>query len=327
MKRKQKFYIVLLLFGALFGLFLGNLSCGNNSPTSPKGTPTNTTTPTGTLPTSTFTTTGTPTFTPTCGTYTSLTANIDGADFPGNDTGHTIPALILLDQGGTNVGDIFTFTLASPAILNFSTCPTADPSRDLVMYVRASCWSPAGEAYNDDTCDLLPAISGLSLPAGTYYILVAENTGSVAGPYVLRIKSGTLPPVATASPASTPTVVPTATYTTCTTSYYFGSLGTTDRVGEGNVDDSVNTDDYYSFKPIHSGPVTVILDSFDNGMGITDFDLYGFSDCPTVTSVGSSSGSTPSEGFTFTSVGGTTYYMDVNAFFGSGPYRLTIKTP
>ena len=105
-------------------------------------------------------------------------------------------------------------------------------------------------------------------------------------------------------------------------------MGTGQRIGTGQIDDSVNTDDYYSFTPSHSGAVTAAtLDCFDNGMGATDFDIYGFSDCPTATSVGASTSTNPVERFTFTATAHTTYYVDVNAYFGSGTYRLTVQTP
>ena len=167
MKKKHllELYTLLLIVG-LGALSFGLANCSGN-PSSPNSAPTATPTCNGPCPpTATFTSTASPTVTitptrtvtPTCGSYTDISANIDGTDLTANDTGHTLPSFVLLDQGGTTTGDIYTFTLTSSKVLNFSLCPTEDPSRDITLYVRPSCWNNAGESYNSGYCDLLPEI-------------------------------------------------------------------------------------------------------------------------------------------------------------------------
>ncbi len=285
-------------------------------------------------PTFTFTPTPslTPTETPSCSGYTDVSGNIDGADFGGDDTSST-PSLINLEGYGPN-GNVYTFTLASPKTLNFSLCPTEDPNRITFLAIRSSCWdSSTDKATNSGYCDDLSEIVGLSLSAGTYYIVMAEGSGSIPGPYDLRIKSGNIGTVCTVTPVSTPQAVTPGTYNSCSNVYDLNGgnpISTGERVGTGQIDDSINTDDYYSFTPRNNGPVTVTLDCFDNGMCTTDFDIYGFNNCPvggTPTSVGSSNTTNPVEQFSFTASGGTTYYVDVSAYFGAGTYRLTVQTP
>lgn len=335
-RKNQNLYLFLYLF-LISALSIFTLACpGKNNPSSPQSSaPTDTPTCNGTCPptpTYTRTITPTPTNTPSCTGYTDVTSNIDGADINGDDTTST-PALINFEGFGPH-GTVYTFTLTSPKVLNFSLCPTEDGNRSTFLAVRSSCWNPGTDlASNSGYCDNLSEVVGLSLPSGTYYLVMGDSPSAPTslGPYVLRIKSGNLPSVvATVSPTSTPQAVPSGTYSSCTSPYDLNGgsqVGTADRVATGQIDDTTNTDDFYSFTPSHSGSVTVTLDSFDNGMNTADFDIYGDSNCPLGGTGWSSSGVTPVEQFTFTATAHTTYYVDVNAYFGSGSYRLTVRTP
>jgi len=339
---KKKFYILAVLF---LPLILGNLACPGPTatPTAPPPAPTNTVGPSSTF-TPTSTGTISPTATPLCTSATDVTVNIDGADYLGNDTGKSTPAGLNLDQGGTATGDILTFTLASPMVLNFSLCPTEDINRALVMYIRSTCTSTTGETFNGGFCSGVAQITGLSLAAGTYYIILSEGSGSAGpGPYVLRIKSGTLSStVCGPSSGVVPEAVPTTTFGSCLSVYQingtphngtYGAPFSGSRAVTGILDESdtiANSDDFVSFISTNSGSVTVTMDCFDNGLGSNDFDIIGTTDCPTSGEpniVGQSIGLTPTEQFIFTAVGGTTYYLDIQAYQGVGPYRVTIETP
>jgi hypothetical protein len=96
----------------------------------------------------------------------------------------------------------------------------------------------------------------------------------------------------------------------------------------GQLDEIVNTDDFVSFRPASSGTVTVTLDCFDNGLNNVDFDIVAASNCtasPNI--VGQALTVNPVEQFTFSGNAGTTYYVNIEAFLGSGAYRLTVQTP
>lgn len=322
------------MFGALLMLLFSillPLACksGGDGPSSPSGQGGG-----GPQPlTATSTSTSTPTITPTpnCLDATPIaTTSINGPDIVGNDSTDFPP--MDLDGTGPN-GDVYTFTLSSPATLNFSLCPTDDFDRDTYLILRSNyCWNKPDTFFNDDACDFLSEITGASLAVGTYYLIVTENGGDGPNQYTLRVTSGTSPgPVCTASPTSTPQAVSQGQHPTCSLSYDLGNSGplnTGDSVATGNINDDSDTDDWYSFVTANGGPVTVILDCFDNGLGKADLDIYGYSACPIVgSSVGSSTTQNATESFTFTANAGVTYYIDANAYFGGGSYRLTVQTP
>ena len=301
-------------------------------------TPTNSPTPTGTI---------SPTPTPLCPGAPNVTANIDGTDYIGSDVGKTIPGFFNLDHGGTSVGDILTLTLASPMTLNISLCTTEQLGRKMALYLRPSCANANLEFFNGGFCAGLPELTSVSLTAGTYYILLAENPGTSTpsgGVYTLRIKSGsTSSNVCGPSTGVVPEVIPCLSFGSCSNYYQmngnppvgnYGAPFSGTRVATGSVDESksiANTDDFLSFTPMVSGPVTVTLDCFDNGLSVNDFDIYCAATCPTDKTVppyvGFSNTTNPIEKFVFTGAGGTTYYLDIQAFQGTGSYRITIQTP
>jgi hypothetical protein len=327
---KNPIYFLIPFFLAFSALVPLACNSGNgNSPTSPShsGLPTNTNTVTAT-PTSTATITPTPN----CQDATPIaTTSINGPAIQGNDATDLPP--MNLDGYGPN-GDVYTFTLSSPATLNFSLCPTDDDERDMVMILRAGhCWSPDTVFGPDNACDSLPEITGFPATqvGNPYYLIVAENGGDGADPYTLLVTSGSVPGViCTVTPTSTPQAVAEGEQQSCQAAYNLGSLGPGDSVATGYLTDDADTDDWYTFTANDSGPVTVTMDCFDNGLGQVDFDIYGFNSCPTTSgsSVGSSSSeNNPEEQFVFTAMAGATYFIDANAYFGGGPYRLTIQVP
>lgn len=323
MKFRMCFGLIFLVILSIFIPLACSQSGSNNNPTSPSSG--NSNSATTFTPTATVTSTPTITPTPDCVGYTDVTSNIDGASIAGLDTGK--PAMALEGYGPS--GDVYTFTLTTTKILNFSLCATDDDSRDMVLFVRQNhCWNESGESFNDDFCDLLPEITGVSLGPGTYYIIAADHDASVPpAPYTMIIKSGNLSPVYTVTPTVSSTALTAGNQRTCAAAYNIGNSVTGEYVFTGQLDDTVNVDDYYSFTPLNSGTVTVTMDGFDNGLGQADFDLYGYSNCPTVTSVGSSTTNNPVETFSFLVTAGATYYLQANAYFGGGTYRLTVQTP
>lgn len=324
----MKFHMA-FLFLMLSGLsILSPFACsksGNNNPTSPSGGGSDSTLTFTMTPTQTFT--PTVTLTPNCLGFTDVTANIDGPPVAGPDTG--VPAMDLGGYGPN--GDVYTFTLTTTEILNFSLCATDDDTRDMVLFVRQNyCWNETGQLFNDDDCDLLPELTGESLLPGTYYIIAADYNSAVPpAPYTMIIKSGSLSPIYTVTPTVSSTAITPGTHPSCSVAYDLGqgSQVTGEYVVTGQIDDTVDVDDYYSFDPLNTGPVTVTMDGFDNGLGQADFDIYGYSNCPTSTSVGSSTTTNPVEQFSFSVTAGSTYYLQANAYFGGGPYRLTVQTP
>ena|GEM_PF-2393707 len=315
-----------------------------NTPTispTPTITRSPTPTPTGKTATATFTATPSPTGSPVptntpnanCPTNADVTSYIDGADYVGNDTGHTISAGIPLDHGGTYIGDVLTFTLTTAKTLNFSLCPTEDLSRATIMYIRSDCTNISGESFNLGYCAGLPQIVNLSLSAGTYYIILAESGGDGPAPYALRIKSGsTASPICTVVASASPVNLTPGTHMSCSASFAFngGVTASGQRIGTGNLDDTTNTDDFYTFVPAVSGTATITLDCFDNGLNNVDFDIYAADTCPGSGKpplLGQSATTDPVEQFTFAVTAGTTYYVDVEAYLGTGPYRLTVQTP
>jgi hypothetical protein len=324
------------VFGLLLFLFFSALlplACksGGEGPSSPSGQGG------GPVPTSTATSTATstPTITPTpnCLGFIDITSNIDGADINGNDS-TDYPRMDLEDYGPN--GDVYTFTLTSAKNLNFSLCPTDDPERDTVLFLRSGhCWETAGELFNDDYCDLLSEIStstmGGPLAPGTYYLIVSENFSSVPNPYILRVTSGPLPgAICTATPVSTPQAANAGA--TCVTSYDLGGgqpLGAGDSVATGHIDDTVSVENYYSFTPADSGTVTVIVDCYENGLGNSDLGVDIYSGCPIDSGnlVDSASAQVSVQTLSFPVTGGTAYFADVYSLFGGGNYRLTVQTP
>lgn len=337
---KKKLYLFGLL---LMPILLCTFACqGPSAPTSPApGAPTKTATATST-PTSTGTIS--PTATPPCVGVPDVTANINGADYDGNDTGKTFsPSLLGLDQGGTSAGDILTFALTTSMTLNFSLCPTEEIGRAMMMYIRPICTNPTGETFNGGYCTGMAEITGLTLSPGTYAIILPEAPGSSVGPYVLRIISGTLSStVCGPSNGVVPEAIPPGEFGDCSTIYEMNGTGHNGTFGApfsgiravtGELDESANianTDDFVSFTPTNSGPVSVTMDCFDNGLGANDFDVFCAAICPDGTIppyVGLSDGIGPTEQFTFVGTAGTTYYLDVQAYQGVGPYRVTVQTP
>lgn len=338
---------VIILFSFLLAMASWQAACHNRyNPSSPEH-PAPTITPTFTV---TITPTGTisPTATPLCTNAIDVTSYIDNGDYLGDDNPHALPAGLNLDHGGLSVGDILTFTLAASTELNFSLCATEDPDRKLVLYIRPVCVSSSGETFNAGYCEGLPEITGLTLAAGTYYMIIAENTGTDApagGNYDLRIKSGNVSSViCNPFPGVVPEAISPTMYGSCSAIYQlngdppdgqFGAPFSGIRQATGSLDESdtiANSDDFVSFTPLYSGGVTVTLDCFDNGLNVQDFDIFVASSCPTA--VGSSpsiitqsDSMNPTELCTFAGTGGTTYYVDVDAYQGTGPYRLTIQTP
>ena len=317
----RKLLIGVLFCAAFFTLLPLACKGGGNNPLSPGG-------PAWT-PTSTSSPTSTPTLTPTpdCLDATPIaTTSIDGPDLHGNDAAHIPP--MDLEGYGPN-GDVYLLTLSSPATLTFSLCPTDDFYRDSFLFLRSGhCWNQSGELFNDDTCDYLPEIPAAPLTAGNYYLIVAENGGDGPGPYALRVASGGTPSVVcTATPAATPQALPIGQHPACSSAYALGTLGTGGGAATGHLDDAVNTEDWYSFTTANNGPVTVILDCYDNGLSHADFEVFGFGQCP----VGSSLGSATTPGtvgqFVFTAAAGSVYYVEAYDKFGSGNYRLTVQTP
>jgi hypothetical protein len=326
--------LLLLLFPALLPLACKS---GGNSLSSPSGPPG----PTSTF-TPTFTPSPTPTFTPTpnCTTVPDISAAINSlsnggiTDISGDDATDT-PGLYLDGLGST--GNIFSFHVSSAVTLSFSLCPTENPpesDRDMILAIRSGyCGTRTDIAFNDDACDLLPEIQGFQAAPGVDYYVVPMDYGQGVS-YDLRILSGPVPGlVCTMTPVSTPQAVPQGQQPDCTTAYPLGTLGTGDSVATGHLDDEVNTDDYYSLVPTNSGTVTVSLDCYDNGLNQADFQIFGYqSPCgspETLISNGSSS-TTPGatfQQFNFPATAGVTYIIDVDAYFGGGPYRLTLQTP
>ncbi len=312
---------------------------GGNSPSSPSGH--------GSGPIATFTSTFTPSPTPTlsptpnCATVPDISAAINSlsnggiTDISGNDATDT-PGLYLDGLGST--GNIFSFHVSSAVTLTFSLCPTENPpdsDRDMILAVRGgSCGTRTDAAFNDDSCDLLAEIQGFLAVPGDYYVVVMDyGQGS---PYDLRILSGAVPGVVcTVSPTSTPQAVYAGQHPNCSEAYDLGNgaqLPTGDSAVTGsNLDDAVNTDDYYSFVPANSGTVTVSLDCYDNGLNQADFQLLAYDGCPDSNQnfVASSSAQTAVQSLNFpvTASAGVTYFIDANAIFGGGTYRLTVQTP
>jgi len=330
-------FLVRMTFIVALGAFLFT-ACNSNSPSSPSGggSPSFT-------PTPSFTPSPTPTLSPTpdCTTVPDISSTINGlssggiTDILGNDASGT-PGLYLEGLGST--GNIFRFQVSSPMTLTFSLCPTENPpisDRDMILAIRSgACGATADAAFNDDSCDLLPEIPSFHASPGITYYVVPMDYGPGA-PYDLRILSGPLPGVVcTVTPVSTPQALPAGQHLTCAAAYDLGKgspLSTGDSVGTGQLDDSTNTDDYYSFIPANSGTVTVSLDCYDNGLNQADFDLYGFSGCSSGTDQGpvnsSTAPNTVFQQFNFNASAGATYFIDVNAYFGGGTYRLTVQTP
>jgi hypothetical protein len=300
----------------------------------PMGSVTSTPTRTGTAQTSTPTPTNTPN--PGCPSVADITVNINGADYEGDTAGHTLPPGINLDQAGSFNGDLLTFTLSGPQTLDFSLCPTEDIQRNLALYIRPNCSSSTGEAYNAGFCLGLPQITGLSLPAGTYYAILSANGGaSTLTSYSLRVKTGSVASaVCTVVPSVSPVAVTAGTYQNCSNVFPLNGgspLGTGQAIATGQLDDTTNTDDFYTFTTSHSGTVTVTLDCFDNGMNNVDFDIYAATTCPTDGTdpllIASGATTDPVEQFTINAAAGTPYYIDVSAFLGGGNYRLTVQAP
>lgn len=296
--------------------------------TPPTATASPTSSPTGTVPGAT----NTPN--PSCPSNGDVTAYIDNSQYVGNDTGHILPASIDLDHGGGLNGDLLTFTLSSSETLNIGLCATEDLNRNLDIYVRPVCNSTTSEYYSGPYCAGLGQIANMSLSAGSYYIILSEDTNSDGpGAYALRIKSGSIASaVCTVVPTVTPIAVPSGTYNSCSAVFAFnsGAAASGERIATGQLDDTTNTDDFYSVIPTSSGTVTVTLDCFDNGMNNVDFDIFAAASCPTGSTpplIGSSATTDPVEQFTFPCAAGSTYYIDVEAYLGSGSYRLTVQTP
>lgn len=330
-------WVRFFLLIACFALALLPLACGGskggNAITSPAGSGNNSSQATNTFsPTQTLT--PTITNTPDCLDATPIaTTSINGPDIHGNDTGDTPP--MNLEGTGPN-GDLYSFTLTSTTTLSFSLCPTEDESRDTYMILRAGhCWNQSGEYTNDDACDYLSELTNLSLGAGTYYLLITENGGDGPAPYILRVRSGTISgPVYTVTSTATATAVPSGEQLNCSVARDLGAgspLPTGETIVTGQLDDVVNTDDYYMVEPANSGTVTITLDGYDNGLNQADFDLYLNSGCSGTTDTGFITSSTTvgatSQQITFTATGGTGYFIDVYAAFGAGTYRLTVQTP
>ena len=283
----------------------------------------------------TLTPTVTVTANPNCPVVADVSSHIGGTDYLGNDLGHTLPGTINLDQGGTSTGDLLSITLTSAQTLNFTLCPTEDLSRGLVLYIRSNCSAAGGEYYNaGGVCDTLPQITGVSLAAGTYYLILAESSVTDGpGAYDLRITSNN-PAVAvcTVVPTVTPVTVPSGTYVGCSNIFPLnnGAAFSGQAIATGSLTD-INTDDFYSFVPSTTGTATVILDCFDNGLDNVDFDIFAAASCPTSGSapplIAESESTNPVEEMSFAVTAGSSYYIDVEEYLGSGAYRLTVQSP
>lgn len=331
---KKYFAAYGILVSVIAGFSILSLGCPSNNPSSPQApTPTPippcvnaSNTPCTATRTPTNTPTTTPTGTPTCVTVQGdITSNINGADVSGDNTTHT-PSIDL--EGYGPYADIWTFTIAVTTTLNFSTCPTEDASKDNVMWIRKVCWdSTTDVAFNDDSCDLLAAIYGVTLPPGTYYVFVAAYQSGDQGAYKLRVKSGTASTIYAVTPVATPQVAvePNDSFGQAMDLGGGTPVPTGQKIATGTVNDGGDLNDFFSFVPANGGTAAVTLDGFDNGMSSQDFDLYGFNSTPT--QIASSTSTNPVETINFAVTAGQTYYLQVNAYFGSGGYRLTLHTP
>lgn len=351
----NKGVIAIFFLAVGLGLLLVQFACTPGSlPSAPTGTSSDPPpTPTGTLPTSTFTptVTDTPTGvwtplptatftntpTPLCLGVTDLTDYVDGADYFGDDTGKTLPGIFNIG-GGAVFGEAFSFVALQDGLYNFSLCPTEQADRRMSLYVRPACDSAAGQFFNGGHCAGLPQLTGVPLSFGVYYIIVVENEGSIPGPYRLRINTRNLSTaVCLPQPGASFQTVPPNVYDSCGTPYElnavtqpYGNPFSGIRAAEGQLDDSLDPNVYFSFTPANSGPVTVILDCFDNGLNNWDFDVYAAESCPVGSAppiIAQSNSLEPVEQFTFEAVGGTTYYLNAQAYLGSGSYRLFVSTP
>ena len=334
MKKLQGVYA--LFFSMVAGLFILSTGCPGNNPTSPMQNPgptaTNTpacvnasNTPCTATNTPTNTPSATPSSTPTCVTVQGdITSNINGADVNGDNSTHTPSGD--LEGYGPNA-DIWSFTIGVTTTLNFATCPS-ESAMDNVMWIRKVCWDSSTDvAFNDDSCDLLASIYGVTLPPGTYYVFVAAFQSGDQGAYKLRVKSNAVSLVVAVTPVATPQAA-TEPNNAVTQAMDLGggsSLGTGQVIATGIVDDGGDTNDFFSFVPANGGTAAVTLDNFDNGMVSQDFDLYGYNSTPT--QIASNAAVTAVKTINFPVTAGQTYYLQVNAYFGSGSYRLTLHTP
>jgi hypothetical protein len=168
---------------------------------------------------------------------------------------------------------------------------------------------------------------GLTLSAGTYYLIEAAYSGADKGSFTLRARTGTLSPVYTVTPSATPqaAVEPNDTSVQAEDLGGGSSLGTGQVIRTGSADDGADANDYFSFVPLNGGTATAFIDGFDDGTEARDMDLYVYNGG--LTQIASSVTSNPVDAVSFAVTAGQTYYLRVNAYFGSGPYRLTLKTP